>query len=131
MSESLHLSIVLPVSPQKLYDAWLDSDAHAAFTGGGPALINPRAGGDFTAWDGYISGQTLALEPPTRILQAWRTTDFPAGAPDSRVEILIEPDGQGAKLTLIHTEIPDGQADDYRQGWEDYYFKPMLEYFTF
>jgi activator of HSP90 ATPase len=129
MTESLHLSTVLPVSPQKLYEAWLDSDAHAAFTGGGPALINPRAGGDFTAWDGYISGRTLVLEPSSRILQTWRTTDFPPGAQDSLLEITIEPDGQGSKLTLIHTEIPDGQSEDYRQGWEEYYFGPMQEYF--
>jgi activator of HSP90 ATPase len=131
MSESLRLSTVLPVTPQKLYEAWLDSDAHAAFTGGGPARIDPRAGGDFTAWDGYISGKTLALDPFSRILQAWRTTYFPVDAPDSRLEILIEAEGEGSKLSLVHTEIPDGQGEDYRQGWEEYYFQPMTEYFTF
>jgi activator of HSP90 ATPase len=130
MTESLQMSTTLPVSPQKLYDAWLDSDTHAAFTGGGPAQIDPRPGGEFTAWDGYISGRTLSMEPFSRIVQAWRTTDFPAGAPDSHLEIIIEPDGEGSKLTLVHTEIPEGQAEDYRQGWEDYYFGPMQEYFA-
>jgi activator of HSP90 ATPase len=130
MTESLKMSTVLPVSPQRLYEAWLDSDFHAAFTGGGLAQIDPEAGGEFTAWDGYISGKTLALEPFSRIVQAWRTTDFPAGAPDSRLEITIEPDGRGSKLTLLHTEIPDGQGEDYRQGWEEYYFSPMQDYFT-
>ena len=33
------------------------------------------------------------------------------------------------KLTIIHTSIPDGQGEGYRQGWLDYYFKPMKEYF--
>jgi activator of HSP90 ATPase len=33
------------------------------------------------------------------------------------------------KVTLIHSNIPEGQADGYKQGWEDFYFKPMREYF--
>jgi len=33
-------------------------------------------------------------------------------------------------MTVIHSDIPDGQGDDYRQGWIDYYFEPMKEYFS-
>ena len=51
-------------------------------------------------------------------------------APDSKIELLLEPEGEGTKLTLIHTEIPDGQADSYEGGWEDSYFRPMRQYFT-
>jgi activator of HSP90 ATPase len=75
-------------------------------------------------------GKNLELEPPRRILQSWRTTEFPEGAPDSMLEILIEPDGDGSKLTLIHTEIPEGQSEDYKQGWKDYYFALMKAYFS-
>ena len=128
MTESLRLSTTLPISPEQVYLAWLDSQEHARFTGS-PAEIDPQVGGKFSAWDGYIQGQTLELEPCRRILQTWRTTDFPEAAPDSRLEVLIEPVEHGSKLTLIHTEIPDGQAEEYRQGWEDYYFGPMQEYF--
>jgi len=129
MSEELELVVDFPVTSDRIYEAWLDSQAHGLFTGS-PAKIDPRVGGDFTAWDGYISGQTLALEPCRRILQSWRTTEFPPEAPDSMLEVLIEDVNQGARLTLHHTLIPDGQADQYREGWEDFYFKPMLEYFT-
>jgi activator of HSP90 ATPase len=129
MTEKLKMSVVLPVKPDKLYHAWLDSKKHAEFTGDA-ADIDPKVGGKFTAWDGYIIGKNLELEPPRRILQSWRTTEFPEGAPDSMLEILIEPDGDGSKLTLIHTEIPEGQSEDYKQGWKDYYFAPMKAYFS-
>ncbi len=129
MTDRLQMSTILPAAPEKLYQAWLSSAEHAAFTGGGAAEIDPQVGGAFTAWDGYIQGKTLKLEPCSRIVQSWRTTDFPEDTPDSRLEICIEPSGQGSKLTLIHTEIPAGQGKDYEQGWEDYYFKPMQEYF--
>jgi activator of HSP90 ATPase len=122
------LSIVLPVRAEKIYKAWLSSDGHSAMTGS-PAKVTGRVGGKFTAWDGYIFGRTLELEPPHRILQAWRTSEFPEDAPDSVVEILLKETKAGTKITLKHSNMPDGQVDSYRQGWEDFYFKPMREYF--
>jgi len=26
--------------------------------------------------------------------------------------------------------IPDGQGENYKQGWKDFYFKPMKKYFS-
>ncbi len=54
--ETLILSIVLPVSREKLYHAWLDSDEHTKFTASS-AVIDPRVGGEFYAWNGYITGK--------------------------------------------------------------------------
>lgn len=128
MPDQLMLTITLPVKPDQLYHDWLDSEAHGAFTGGS-AKIDPVIGGSYTAWDGYISGKTLELEPPRRILQTWRSTDFPADAPDSLLEVLIEAEGDGSRLTLVHTNIPDGQGKDYDQGWKESYFEPMASYY--
>ena len=128
MGEQLELSVILPAAPQQVYEAWLDSKAHADFTGS-PAQIDAHIGGDFSAWDGYISGKTLALEPYRLIRQTWRTTEFPVGAPDSLLEVRVEAAGDGTKITLVHTNIPEGQTEQYRQGWEEFYFIPMKDYF--
>jgi activator of HSP90 ATPase len=128
MADSFRVSAVLPTSPQEVYDAWLDGDQHGAFTGA-EAAIEPGIGGAFSAWDGYISGTTLELDPPGRIVQAWRTTEFPLGSPDSRLEILLEEATEGTRITLVHTEIPEGQGPSYEKGWQDFYFAPMREYF--
>jgi uncharacterized protein YndB with AHSA1/START domain len=128
MPDSFIVSCVVAAKPERVYSAWLDSDEHSHFTGS-PADIEPGVGGEFSAWDGYITGTTLEIEPSHRIVQAWRTTDFPADAPDSRVEITFKMVKTGTEITLHHTNIPDGQGDEYRQGWEDYYFAPMMEYF--
>lgn len=129
MQDSLKISRRFPVTPRALYEAWLDSAAHSAFTGS-PAVIAAAVGGAYSAWDGYIEGVTLELEPYRRIVQSWRTGDFPDDAPDSRLEVLFEEAPGGTKLTLIHTGIPRGQAARYRQGWRDYYFTPMEDYFA-
>src|SRR6185369_1989682 len=105
----------LPASPERVYEAWLDSDEHGAFSGG-IAKIDPVVGGKHAAWDSYIEGVNLILEQPRRIVQSWRTTEFPEEAPDSRLEILLDEVDGGTRLTLIHTNIPDGQADQYEGG---------------
>ena len=130
MVESFEVSFLFPgKSAEDIYTAWLDSQSHSAMTGS-PAEVEPGVGGKFTAWDRYIQGQTLSAEPFRRILQTWRTTDFPEESPDSRLEILIEQVEGGAQVTLLHSEIPEGQGEDYRQGWEEYYFEPMGRFFS-
>lgn len=118
------LTTVLPASPARLYEAWVDPEQHAAMTGAG-ATSDPREGGDFTAWDGYIEGRYRALVPGRHIAMRWRTSDFPAGAPDAVVEVLFEEDAAGTRLTLTQRSSPPDQAQAYVQGWEDYYFAPM------
>ena len=129
MVESLRLETTLPAPPRRIYEAWLDSEKHGAFSGGA-AKINPVVGGKHRAWDEYIEGVNLILDPYSRIVQTWRTTEFPEGSADSQIEILLEAIEGGTRLTLIHLNIPEGQAEQYDTGWRDYYFTPMAEYFA-
>ena len=129
MSDSLKMSVLLDALPETIYAAWLSSEKHSEFTGS-EALIDAKVGGKFTAWDGYIEGTTLELQPFGKIVQAWRTTEFPENSSDSKLELYFEPENGETRLTLIQSEIPDGQTEEYRQGWIDYYFEPMQKYFS-
>ena len=128
MKNKFKLTVTLHASVEEIFNAWLSSDGHSAMTGSA-AKVDGKVGGAFTAWDGYIFGKTLEIESPRRIVQAWRTSEFPESAPDSRVDILFEEVKDGTKLTLVHSDMPEEQVESYRQGWEDFYFKPMKEYF--
>jgi len=128
MKNGFTLTAVIPAKPSEIYKAWLNTKGHAAMTGS-VAKVQGKVGGKFSAWDGYIFGTTLELTPNERILQAWRTTEFPEDAPDSRLEIIFEEVKGRAQITLAHSKMPEEQVEGYRQGWEDFYFKPMMEYF--
>lgn len=128
MKNGFTLSAFFDAKPSAIYKAWLSSKGHSAMTGSA-AKVDGRVGGKFTAWDGYIFGSTLELTPNQRIVQAWRTSEFPDHALDSRLEILLEEVEGGTKVTLTHTDMPKDQVESYRQGWEDFYFKPMKEHF--
>lgn len=123
------ISAVVPASPKDVFDAWLDGDQHGAMTQSSATATNEIAG-IFTAHDGYINGINLELEDGKRILQTWRTTQFEGSDPDSSIEITLEKINAGTKLTLQHWNIPDDQADGYESGWQDFYFTPMIDYFS-
>jgi Activator of Hsp90 ATPase homolog 1-like protein len=111
-----------------VYQAWLSGREHARMTGG-PATGAAQVGADHSAWDGYIRGRNLELEPGARILQSWRSTEFPDGAPDSILEVLLFEDRGGTRLVLRHSDLPEGQGAQYREGWVEHYFEPMKRYF--
>jgi activator of HSP90 ATPase len=128
MQNGFTLSEIIRAKPSKIYDAWLSSEGHTAMTGN-PANVDGNVGGEFSAWDGYIFGKTLEMTPDQRIVQAWRTSEFPDEAPDSHLEVLLEEVPEGTRVTLTHSNMPEDQVESYRQGWEDFYFKPMKDYF--
>lgn len=121
------VSTVLPASAEEIFKAWLSGKGHSAMTGSAAVF---KKDGSFTAWDGYITGKTLETKKNERIVFAWRTSEFPEASPDSRVEILLDEINGKTKVTLTHSEMPEGQEESYKQGWDDFYFKPMKEYFT-
>jgi uncharacterized protein YndB with AHSA1/START domain len=128
MNIEFEISDVIPAPPEVIYQAWLDSEKHTQMTGG-QAKVSSVVGESFEARDNYIQGKNLALEAPRRILQLWRTTEFSEDEPDSELEIIFEAEGQGTKITIRHSVLPD-HGMQYKQGWIDAYFTPMKEYFV-
>jgi uncharacterized protein YndB with AHSA1/START domain len=129
MSYSFTLTDIVPAPPAAIYDAWLNSRAHSDMTGG-KASQSPRLGARVTAWDGYISGKNLELEPGRRIVQSWRTTKFTAADADSKIAVTLRPVAGGTRVTLRHSGVPDGHTSYEEGGWQKSYFEPMKAYFA-
>jgi len=118
----------IPGKPDAVFDALVYPEAHGEFTGS-KATGDPRVGGEFTVWDGYIRGRNLELQKGSKIVQEWETTEWPEGAPPSILEISLTAKDEGTELRMIHSRVPAEQAENYRKGWIDFYWKPLLEYF--
>ena len=139
MADSFEVTAHLPAKPEEVYRAWLDGAEHSAFTGG-KAEVEPTGGRALHRLGrlhrGPHPGAGAALRRTgyrgarLRILQAWRTTEFPEGSPDSRLEVLLEKSRGGTRITLRHSDIPAGQGAEYQQGWEEHYFTPLKRYFA-
>jgi activator of HSP90 ATPase len=119
---------IIPATPTEVYEAYIEEEKQTEFTGS-KATSDPRVGGEFTAWDGYITGKYIELKPGKKIVQEWRSSDFPEGTPPSRFEIGLRNVKGGTELTMVHSGVPEEVAEDIGQGWRDYYWVPMKKYF--
>ena len=120
--------VVIPASPEEVYDAFIDARKHSEFTGS-ETTCDPTVGGKFTAWDGYISGRNLELEKGKRIVQEWVTVEWPKGYPPSTLELAFRKVKGGTEVRMVHSHVPEEQADEYRQGWVDNYWDLLKAYF--
>ena len=75
-TKTIKQSVTFRAKPHEVYEALMDSGKHAKFTGG-EAHISREVGGKFSAFDGYSEGVNLELMPDKRIVQSWRTSDWP------------------------------------------------------
>ena len=127
MSETIEFTIDLPVYPERVFRAWLDSGEHSRITGL-PARIESRPGGSFSSLGGQVSGEMQVITPVNRILQTWTVAGIsPAG--QGRIELEFTPTCTGCDLKLVHRGIPDGMSRQALAWWETTYFRPLKRYF--
>lgn len=129
MPRNVILASSLPATPQRLFDMYLDPQAHAAFTGA-PVTIQPRPGTPFSAFDGVLTGTMLHVEPKRLIVQTWRSANWPAEAVDSVLTLTFWPEGDAARIELVHINVPLEDYAGVSQGWEKYYWTPWRDYLT-
>lgn len=127
-TRTIRQKVIIPASPEDVYDAFMDPKKHSAFTGGG-ASGSSKVGGEFSAWDGYITAKNLDLKNGEKIVQEWSTSEWPDGYPPSRLEITLKGVPEGTELTLLQSKVPSDQADDYDKGWHEHYWNHLNEYF--
>jgi activator of HSP90 ATPase len=115
-------------SPEDVFNALLDPAKHSDFTGS-LATTSRGTGVRFTAWNGYISGKNIRLVKDKKIIQEWKTTEWPTGYPPSRLEFTLTARNGGTELKMVHSKIPAEQIEEYRKGWYDSYWNPLKKYF--
>ena len=125
MGKTIRQTVIFKASPHELYEALMDEKKHSELTGGG-ARIRRRVGGGFKIYDGEIEGKNLELVPDKKIVQSWRYNDWPDGH-YSTATFTFDETEKGTRLVFIQTDVPEDKFEDIKQGWKDYYWKPMKE----
>ena len=117
------------IKSSALFELYLDADKHSLVTES-PAIIDDNIGSSFSAYDGYCFGQNIWIEPNKLIIQSWRTTDWPPEAKDSILVLRFVEEKKGTTLYMTHEGLPEAMAEDFRKGWEDFYWSPWRGYFS-
>ena len=123
-------TVIIPnASPKQVYDAYVDPKKHSEFTDS-KATGKPSVGGKYSSWDGYIFGKYLALDDGKRVVQEWTTTDWEEGYPASKLELTFNAVPEGTEIVMVHSNVPKVQATEVEQGWIEFYWDPLKEYFN-
>ena len=121
--------VTIPATPEEVYEAYTNPKIHTKFTGSKATGV-PKVGEEFTAWDGYASGKYLQLEKGKKIVQEWVDTDWPEGFGPSRFELTLKAVPEGTEITMVQSSVPAGRKDDLLEGWTEFYWNPLKDYFT-
>ncbi len=117
----------LPTSPDQVYLALTVPTTIFLWTGA-PAEMSTEPNSEFSLWNGDICGKNVEFVENKKIVQNWY---FEGITDDSIVTIKLH-DGKKAGTTsveLIHTNIPDDDYEDFANGWDEYYFGALSEFF--
>ena len=120
---SIKQTATIPASPAEVYEMLMDSKKHSSFTGT-KCNISRKIGGKYSAYDGYCGGENLELKDGKKIVQTWRSADFPEGHYSKITYSLAKVKG-GTKISFSQTGIPSGQVADLKKGWIEFYWTPM------
>lgn len=129
MPRNVILAACLPAKPDKLFDMYLDARSHEAFTGA-PVTVEARPGSLFNAFNGVLSGIMLHVEPKRLIVQTWRSARWPETAIDSVLTLSFWPEGEEARIELVHANVPEEDFAGVSEGWEKYYWSPWREFLS-
>ena len=126
-TKTIEHKVRIRANPKEVYGALINSKKHSKFTGA-PAKIGSKPGSGFTCYGNYISGITLELKPGRRIVQAWRSLNWPPGH-FSIVTFALSLKGKGqTELHFVQIGVP---ADDYSEknkGWRTHYWEPLKKF---
>ncbi|KAL5545441.1 hypothetical protein UlMin_005128 [Ulmus minor] len=120
-----------------LFEILMDENRWKGFTQSN-ARINKEVGGEFSIFDGSVTGRNLELQEGKLIVQKWRFGNWPDGI-DSTVRLTLdEPEPGLTVVNLTHTDVPDEDrygnstvVENTERGWRDLIFHKIRGVFGF
>ena len=132
-STTIHMEVDFNASPERIYEALLDSRQFSKFAAQSKmfsaksATIDSTEGGAFSLFDGRIVGRNVQLIPNKLIVQAWRVANWPEGV-YSIAKFEFKPHGSGTHLVFDHTGFPEEMHDHLLAGWQTNYWDLLAKY---
>ncbi|WP_207421413.1 SRPBCC domain-containing protein [Desertivirga brevis] len=116
----------VPAAPEEIYLA-LTTPATIFLWTGEEAEMSTEPGSEFSLWEGSISGKNLEFEYGKKIVQEWYFGDQEE---KSIVTIKLHPDKDGTSVELRHSNIPDEDFEDIKDGWDGAYFGALIDFYS-
>lgn len=117
--------IHIEARPETVFEFLVDPEKACRWMGTA-ADLEPRPGGIYSVdvtGRYHARGEYVVVDPPRRVVftWGWDQGEHPVPPGSSTVEVTLEPAGDGTRLTLRHSGLPDEeQVTQHGHGWEHY-----------
>nr|KYP70623.1 Activator of 90 kDa heat shock protein ATPase isogeny 1 [Cajanus cajan] len=120
-----------------LFEILMDENRWKGFTQSN-ARISKEVGGEFSIFDGSVTGTNLELQEGKLIVQRWRFGSWNDGVQSTVRLVFEEPEAGVTVVKLTHTDVPEedryGNAtvvENTERGWRDLIFQRIRAVFGF
>jgi uncharacterized protein YndB with AHSA1/START domain len=125
--EVIEREVRIDASPETVFEFFVDPEKMTQWKGR-RADLDPQPGGIYRVEindQAVARGEYVTVEPPDRVVFTWGWEGQESGphavAPgSSRVEISLQPDGDGTIVRLRHFDLPEESLEIHGQGWDLY-----------
>jgi activator of HSP90 ATPase len=126
---NLTKELILTAPASDIYKTLTNSTEHSELTGE-EAKVSREKGGKFSAFDGWVTGEVIELKQDEKFSFTW-TPDEEGWPKDHISTVVFElfEEGDNTKVVFTHNDLPENIHEDFEKGWEEYYFKPLVEKF--
>ncbi|MBC7426278.1 MAG: SRPBCC domain-containing protein [Bacteroidia bacterium] len=116
---------MLNAKPEMVYKALTDPNVIELWTGD-TAEMTTEPGSEFSLWGGDICGKNIDFIENKKIVQQWY---FEGEPEESIVTIKLHEDKHGTSVELRHINIPDAEYESISEGWDEFYFGNLIEFY--
>ena len=122
--KTIKKSYEIAVNKNQVWEALVDPEIIDKW-GGGPAIMGSKIGFHFMLWGGDIYGKNIEVENENKLVQEWFSGNWQK---PSIVTFTLKNDDKGTILELEQVNVPEDDASDIDQGWDEYYINPMKKF---
>ncbi|KAG9134974.1 hypothetical protein Leryth_001256 [Lithospermum erythrorhizon] len=120
-----------------MFEILMDENRWKGFTQSN-ARISKEVGGEFSIFDGSVTGTNVELQPGKLIVQKWRFGSWPDGVHSTWLVVIDEPETGVTIIKLTHTDVPEEDrlgnstvVENTERGWRDLIFQRIRAVFGF
>jgi len=127
---SISLSYIVYASPDKVFDALTKAAIIEEWCDGGGS-IDLKKDGKVSLFGGWVTGKVVEYNKRSRALTfTWKPSEWDKKTLPSLVIYNLKEHPAGTEVLLEHSGFPNQEeADKHLDGWTDYVFEPLNDYF--
>jgi len=119
---TIHHRVQFPTATaDQLYRMYADGALHTEVIGY-PSEINATAGTEYNVCGGYMTGKMVHSEPGALLVMTCKARNWSEESPESILVLEFGAGENGAWLQLTQSRIEASIAEEFDQGWHNWYW---------